>query len=210
MDYACPMGDLMVMFMPEMIRSGHQIQQPILLPDPDRLQSFTGMLEGKTKPRIAITWRGGTGVHGKIRSMSLEDLLAGLPRDWEVDIISLQYSEDHEQEVIDFGDRRVALSGLNNRWDLEGVFALLKCCDALVTVDNAVAHFAAAIGIPTAVLIPAAQIQFRWKNEHMKNLLFPSAKLFVQEKPADWSAPVQAAWQYVLGVVESSRAEEAS
>lgn len=210
MDYACPMGDLMVLFMPEMIRTGHQIRQPILLADSDRLQSFRGLLEGKVKPRIAITWRGGRDVHGKIRSMELQDLLAGLPQDMDVDIISLQYTEGHEQEVIDLGDSRVALSGLNNRLDLEGVFALLRCCDAVVTVDNAVAHFAAAIGIPTAVLIPAAQTQFRWKNEHMKNLLFPTAKLFIQDKPADWTAPVQAAWQYALGVIEASRSEEAS
>ena len=203
-DFACPMGDLMVMFLPEHIRSGHQIRQPILAPDPERLQNISALLEGKSKPRVAITWRGGTGVNGQIRSMGLGELLAGLPEGEDIDVLSLQYGDDDEKEVIEFGDRRVALSGLNNRWDLEGVFALLRCCDAVITVDNAVAHFAAALGVPTAVVIPAAQIQFRWKNQGMRELLFPSAKLFVQEKPGDWSLPVAAAWQYVLGVIELS------
>lgn len=205
-DYACPMGDLMVMFLPDLIGSGKQIQQPILAPDPERLAKVASLLSDKTKPRVAITWRGGTGVNGQIRSMDLGQLLAGLPENQDIDILCLQYDDEHEQEVIEFGDRRVALSGLNNRWDLEGVFALLRCCDAVVTVDNAVAHFAAALGVPTAVVIPAAQIQFRWKNRAMKELLFPGVGLFVQEKPGDWASPVEAAWQYALQQIASSRA----
>ena len=128
--------------------------------------------------------------------MELADLMRGLPSEADVDVISLQYDEDHEQEVKELGDRRVALSGLNNRADLEGVFALIRCCDAVITVDNAVAHFATALGVPTGVLIPAAQVQFRWKNPAMKRLLFPGAELFLQEKPGEWSAPVAAAWRY--------------
>ena len=87
---------------------------------------------------------------------------------------------------------------LNNRFDLEGVFALIKCCDAVITVDNAVAHFAAALGVPVAVLVPAAQTQYRWKNQSIQRLLFPSARLFIQSKPGDWSGSVEAAWRYAF------------
>lgn len=200
-DFACPMGDLMVMFMPQLLRSSRQLLQPAFEPQEERLAEISRLLKGKNKPRIAITWRGGTKVNGKIRSMPLSVLMSGVPEDADLEIISLQYDEDEELDVRELGDRRVALSGLNNRSDLEGVFCLLRCCDAVVTVDNAVAHFAAAIGVPTAVLVPAGQIQFRWKNEAMRRLLFPSTDLFVQRLPGDWTHPVNSAWNHVLSAL---------
>jgi tetratricopeptide (TPR) repeat protein len=197
-EYACPLGDLMVHFLPDLLAKGHKFNQPIIEPDAIRFDQISQLMANKDKPRIAISWRGGKDANGEIRSMRLGELMAGLPVAAEVEVISLQYDEGHEQEVITHGDRRVAFSGLNNRFDLEGVFALIKCCDAVITVDNAVAHFSAALGVPAAVLIPAAQTQYRWKQPKIKQLLFPSASLFVQNKPGDWVPPVEAAWDYVL------------
>ena len=188
----------MVHFLPDLLAKGHKFNQPIIEPDAIRFAQISKLMANKDKPRIAISWRGGKDANGEIRSMRLGELMAGLPVATEVEVISLQYDEGHEQEVITHGDRRVAFSGLNNRFDLEGVFALIKCCDAVITVDNAVAHFSAALGVPAAVLIPAAQTQYRWKQPKIKQLLFPSASLFVQNKPGDWVRPVEAAWHYVL------------
>jgi tetratricopeptide (TPR) repeat protein len=208
-DFSCPMGQLMVLFLPEMLATNQHISQPIFDPDPQRYQQIADLLKNKTKPRVAISWRGGAHVNGLIRSMTLAELMESFPSDCDVSLISLQYDDNAEQDVIEYGDRRVELSGLDNRGDLEGVFALLRCCDAVVTVDNAVAHFGAALGIPTAVLLPASQIQFRWRNPAMKNLLFPGAELFVQEKPSDWSVPVKAAWQMVSDLTEKGKGETA-
>jgi ADP-heptose:LPS heptosyltransferase len=204
-DFSLPLGDLMVLFLPEMLRTNHRISQPIFDPDAKRFQDVAKILEAKTRPRVAISWRGGTEVNGLIRSMALAELMAGLPSDIDVDLVSLQYDEQAEKDIVEFGDRRVELSGLDNRWDLEGVFALLRCCDAVVTVDNAVAHFGAALGVPTAVLLPASQIQFRWKNTAMKNLLFPNTEIFVQKRPSDWSEPVAAAWQMVSALISQEK-----
>ena len=204
-DFSLPLGDLMVRFLPEMLRTNHRISQPIFDPDAKRFQDVANILKAKTRPRVAISWRGGTEVNGLIRSMTLAEILAGLPSDIDVDVISLQYDEQAEKDVVELADRRVELSGLDNRWDLEGVFALLRCCDAVVTVDNAVAHFGAALGVPTAVLLPASQIQFRWKNTAMKNLLFPSAEVFVQKRAGDWSEPVAAAWQMVSALIAQEK-----
>ena len=205
-EYACPIGDLMIHFLPDLLAQGHEFSQPIIEPDTRRFEQIAQLMAIKDKPRIAISWRGGKDANGEIRSMQLASLMSGLRATAEVEVISLQYDEGHEQEVIAYGDRRVALSGLNNRFDLEGVFSLIKCCDAVVTVDNAVAHFSAALGVPTAVLIPAAQTQYRWKQPEIKRLLFPSAGLFTQKKPGDWGPPVEAAWEHVLEVASSNAA----
>ena len=204
-DFSLPLGDLMVQFLPEILRTNNRISQPIFDPDAQRLNGISKILEPKTRPRVAISWRGGAGVNGLIRSMTLAEIMAGLPTDIDVDVISLQYDDEAETDIVELGDRRVELSGLDNRWDLEGVFALLRCCDAVVTVDNAVAHFGAALGVPTAVLLPASQIQFRWKNTAMKNLLFPSAEIFVQKRPSDWAEPVAAAWQMVSALIAQEK-----
>jgi tetratricopeptide (TPR) repeat protein len=203
-DYACPLGDLMVLFLSDLLATGHTFQQPIMAPDATRRDTISQLLSKKERSRVAISWRGGgANANGKIRSMLLDQLMSGLPSDRDVEVISLQYDENYEKEIIMNGDRRVSFSGLNNRFDLEGVFALISCCDAVITVDNAVAHFAAALGVPVAVLVPAAQTQFRWKQSAIRELLFPSARLFVQTKPGDWVAPVEAAWFYALEAAAS-------
>ncbi|MDG0992116.1 MAG: glycosyltransferase family 9 protein, partial [Luminiphilus sp.] len=199
-DFACPMGDLMVLFLKNLIESKSKFRQPTFDPSPQRFEEISRLLAVKRRPRVAITWRGGTSVNGRIRSIPLSELMGGLPQDAEIDLISLQYDAEHEQEVRDYGDTRLALSGLNNRVDLEGVFCLLRCCDVVLTVDNAVAHFAAALGVPTIVLVPAGQIQYRWKNEDMRRLLFPSSELFIQTVPGDWSDPIEKGWSRVLNI----------
>jgi tetratricopeptide (TPR) repeat protein len=200
-DYVCPLGDLMVLFLTDLLEKGHVFEQPVIAPDTARHNKISQLVAKSERPRVAVSWRGGgANANGKIRSMLLEDLMSGLPASSDVDVISLQYDENYEKEIMMNGDRRVAFSGLNNRYDLEGVFALISCCDAVITVDNAVAHFAAALGVPVAVLIPAAQTQFRWKQSAIRQLLFPSARLFVQGKPGDWVAPVEDAWRYALEI----------
>ena len=200
-DYVCPLGDLMVLFLTDLLEKGHVFEQPVIAPDTARHNKISQLVAKSERPRVAVSWRGGgANANGKIRSMLLEDLMSGLPAASDVEVISLQYDENYEKEIMMNGDRRVAFSGLNNRYDLEGVFALISCCDAVITVDNAVAHFAAALGVPVAVLIPAAQTQFRWKQSAIRQLLFPSARLFVQGKPGDWVAPVEDAWRYALEI----------
>jgi hypothetical protein len=203
-DYVCPLGDLMVLLLPDLLEKDCIFEQPVIAPDTARYDKISQLLAKSERPRVAISWRGGgANANGKIRSMLLEELMSGLPAASDVEVISLQYDENYEKEIMMHGDRRVAFSGLNNRYDLEGVFALISCCDAVITVDNAVAHFAAALGVPVAVLIPAAQIQFRWKQSAIRQLLFPSARLFVQGKPGDWVAPVEDAWRYALEIASS-------
>jgi len=200
-DFACPSGDLLILFLREMLDSGTRFTQPLFMPDEGRAAEIIGLLGEKLRPRIGISWRGGTGVHGKIRSVDLPTLMKGLPEDADVDVISFQYDADHENEVIEHGDRRIALSGLDNRQDLEGVFSLMSQCDAVLSVDNAVAHFACFLGVPTYVLTPAGQTQFRWKNKALRNLFFPTAELIRQPAPGHWDSAIKDAWELLLSNV---------
>ena len=197
-DYACPAGDLFTLFLQELINEQYEFYQPLISCSEQRLAEIKRLLPPSEKPRIGISWRGGQGIHGKIRSLDLPSFMHGLGDDQEVEIISFQYDEGHEDAVIAHGDRRIALSGLNNRQDLQGVISLLSQCDAVITIDNSVAHLAAAVGVPTFVLIPAGQVQFRWKNADIKNLCFPNVTLCRQSIPGDWSDVTEDAWRRAL------------
>ena len=199
-DYACPAGDLFVLFFEELVEKQYAFAQPLISCPEQRLEEIKRLLPPSEKPRIGISWRGGQGVHGKIRSLDLAAFMHGLSDDQAVEIISLQYDEGHENAVIAHGDRRIALSGLNNRHDLQGVISLLSQCDAVISIDNSVAHLAAAVDVPTFVLIPAGQVQFRWKNADIKNLCFPNVTLCRQAIPGDWSSVTEDAWQRALSV----------
>ncbi len=199
-DYACPAGDLFVLFLQSVIEKNIADTRPLIAPPQDRSQVIRGLLTNRGKRRVGISWRGGQGIHGKIRSLDLSEFMSGLGSEEDVEIISFQYDEDHEQEVISYGDRRIGLSGLNNRNDVEGVACLLAECDSVISVDNSVAHLAAAVGVPSFVLIPAGQVQFRWKNPLIKQLCFPSVVLCRQEIPGDWSDAIREAWSKALSV----------
>ena len=201
-DFVCPSGDLMVLFLEELVAKNAAFQWPLIQPTPRRLEIVHGLMPPKSRPRVAISWRGGTKTNGLIRSMELDDFVNGIPADADVDLISLQYDEGHEEEVKAFGDRRIALSGLNNRLDIDGVLSLMKCCDAVLTVDNAVAHFGAAVGVPTYVILPAGQTQFRWKSPSLKRLVFPKVNTFIQNKPGSWSEVVKTVWGQLLSDVK--------
>jgi tetratricopeptide (TPR) repeat protein len=199
-DYSCPSGDLFRLFAPDVLSKKLALDYPLLAPSSERLESVVNALGEKLRPRVGLSWRGGRSVNGKIRSMTLEEALSGLTDDLDIEIVSLQYTEGHEQEVIDHGDRRVALSGLDNFNDFDGIFALMSQCDAIISVDNAVAHFAGALGCPTMVLVPAGQTQYRWKNVEFRTAFFPSSEVFIQTIPGDWDDPVRSAWSRALAL----------
>lgn len=162
---------------------------------------MAAVLSKNNKKRIGISWRGGQDVSGKIRSMELSEILRAIPDDFDADIISFQYGDEVNNEIISNGDRRVQISGLDTFNDIDGVLALLSCCDAVLSVDNAVAHFASFLGVPTGVLIPAGQVQFRWKNVQLKNLFFPGTRTFVQRVPGVWAEPASDAMTWLDAIL---------
>lgn len=194
-DFACPSADLMCLFSQEMIERGASVEFAPIMSDPVRSQGIAEFMSASAKKKICIAWRGGNGTNGKIRSMALEELMAHAPDSDNYQFISLQFEDGADEEVIAFGDRRVQLSGLDNKHDLEGVFALMSACDAILSVDCSVAHFGAGLRLPTFVVVPAGQTQYRWKNPLFKNLLFPDVSLYSQDKPGEWGGAVKRAWK---------------
>ena len=196
-DYEISMGRLMPLFYEQQLAQ-RPPYLPLFSPSPARQAQIEHLLGDQHRPTVAISWAGGTDVDGKTRSMTLADMLAGLPADAAIDVISVQYTGAADREAQDYPDFRVRASGLNNREDLEGVLTLLSRVNAVISVDNSVAHLAEAVGTPSYILIPAALAQFRLKNEAFRRRYFPNATVLTRTEGQSWGELAAEAWSSIL------------
>jgi tetratricopeptide (TPR) repeat protein len=164
-----------------------------LLADPEKVARWQLRLAALGPgPKIGISWRGGTAAtRTSMRSMRLEDL-DGLLARADCRFVSLQYGEvgpeldaaatrgvriAHWQEAID---------------DFDETAALLQALDGVVSVQTAVIHLAGALGRPVSVLLPSAP-EWRYGLAGARMPWYPSVRLYRQETPGDWRAPLAAA-----------------
>ena len=195
-DYACSGGDLFTLFLPEVLSGDIKLRYPGIWPSTTAtVQNEDSEMPAQTT--IAISWRGGRGVSGRIRSLSLEKLLKPSEGLENVRFISLQYDDKEEQDIESLGDERVLLSGIDNKNDLEGVMEVIGKCDAVLSIDNSVAHLGSMLCKPTAVVIPSGQTQWRWKNAHIRECLLPYTNTFIQQDPEKWDGAVAGAWEFL-------------
>lgn len=68
---------------------------------------------------------------------------------------------------------------------------VLREIDLVISVDTAVAHLAASLGKPTWILLPLCP-DWRWGIRETLTAWYPSARLFRQTAPGDWSSVIQA------------------
>ena len=141
---------------------------------------------------VGLSWRSSNSETGAVRSLQLWELLGALKGLSGVRFVNLQYgvSEAEVEEAYErVGVRLERCEGLDEREDLEGLAGLMACCTEVVTVGNATAHLAGALGRPTRVLLPYVA-GWRWMNEGRESVWYESLRLYRQ--------PERDAWQPVL------------
>jgi hypothetical protein len=80
------------------------------------------------------------------------------------DFVSLQYVEQPGELGLgakESGATIFCCPGLDTFKDIDGLAALIECCDLVVSVDNTTVHLAGALGIPTRVYLPYIS-DWRW------------------------------------------------
>jgi hypothetical protein len=106
---------------------------------------------------IGLSWRSASPETGSIRSLELKELIRALCGVSGVRFVNLQYGEvSAELEGVrrELGVEVLSHPGIDNREDLEGLAGLIEGCDLVVSVGNATAHLAGALGQRTWVLLP--------------------------------------------------------
>lgn len=139
---------------------------------------------------VGLVW-GGDPAHANDRRRSLDpQTLTALLALSGITVYSLQKgaraselaAADPDGRVIDLGP---AIS------DFTDTAAFLRGLDAVVTVDTSVAHLAGALGRPVCVMLPYSP-DWRWLLDRSDSPWYPSARLFRQSVPGDWSGVLHA------------------
>jgi Flp pilus assembly protein TadD len=89
--------------------------------------------------------------------------------------------------------------------DFEDTAALIECLDLVLSVDTAVAHLAGALGRPVWVLSRFDGC-WRWLDGRADSPWYPTMRIFRQQAPLDWSAPLDEVAQSLAALARSRSA----
>jgi tetratricopeptide (TPR) repeat protein len=136
------------------------------------------------RPRIGIIWAGNAGhADDQNRSLPLRTMLEML--DPGMTIVSLQKDvPETDRATIAQAPHVIDLSA--ELTDFSVTAAVMDGLDLIISVDTAPAHLAGALGRPLWLLLPFAP-DWRWMLDREDSPWYPSARLFRQDQPGDWS-----------------------
>jgi hypothetical protein len=143
-----------------------------------------GSLRGGSRnaSRVGLVWRGDVNnPDDRNRSIALRDVLRFLPP--ELEYFSLQKEVTPQERALIESHPRFRV--ISEDLDFEATAALCECLDLVISIDSSVAHLAAALGMPTWILLPFNP-DCRWLLERGDSPWYPSARLFRQTRLGEW------------------------
>ncbi|MDD3029919.1 MAG: tetratricopeptide repeat protein [Alphaproteobacteria bacterium] len=137
-------------------------------------------LAAVSSPRIGLVWAGNTHFRNDAwRSIEL-NALSPLWACGKEHFVSLQKDSPEPPETLGLADVSSFLSSFAD------TAAIMTSLDLIVSVDTASAHLAGALGKPVFVLLPFNS-DWRWLMAREDSPWYPSARLFRQEAPGEWT-----------------------
>ncbi len=160
--------------------------------EPRRVAYWRGRLNAhRGESVVGLAWRGGTlKTRDRLRSIAL-DPLASLFDVGQCIWVNLQRGGENEFAALASAKDGWARSYPEALDDLDETAALIEALDCVVSVDNTVVHLAGALGRPVLVMLPW-HADWRWLCERRTSPWYPSAVLFRQTRPGEWTPAIQA------------------
>ena len=166
------------------------LQSPPIASDRERAASWRDRVAPDAGLKIGLVWAGSAGYkNDRFRSLPVRELLP-LARIPGVTLYNLQLGASHEDLALlgASGSLRDFSAALK---DFADTAALIEQLDAVVSVDTAVAHLAAAMGKTVHLMLPFS-CDWRWLAGRADSPWYPSVTLYRQEAPGEWGKVVAA------------------
>lgn len=182
-DYECPLPSLPALF--DTLADNIPWQGPYIQVD-------TAAAAAQPGRRLGLVWNSqAAGVAGsdevkRRKSCALAELqpLLQLP---DVQWVSLQLNPSPEEQAL--MQQYQVTDGTVGIKSFADTAQQLAALDGLVSIDTAIAHLAGAMGKPLYLLLPK-YADWRWALDSRSSPWYPTAQLFRQAHPKDWSAPL--------------------
>ncbi len=134
---------------------------------------------------IGLSWASRNATSGAARTLDLALLqpLGDLPG---LRFHSLQYGAvDLKAESARLGAPIIADGNVDPLQALDGQAAQIAALDLVITIDNATAHLAGSLGVPTWLLLPKGS-EWRWGTHPTQTRLYPGMRLFRASDHGQW------------------------
>lgn len=176
--------------------------------EPERIETWRAQLPPRgCSIRIGVCWSGSfQHKNDRNRSIPIKEF-ATLFDTPGCEFVSVQ--QMRPEDAAAFPDIQQRHSNVTALWleDFRDTAAVLLHCDIVVTVDTAVAHLAASLGIPTWILIPQFACDWRWQLARSDSPWYPSVTLYRQRKAGDWTTTLAAVR---LALTQAAAAQQAA
>jgi len=138
----------------------------------------------KDSLNLGLCWRSSsTSLNSINKSIPSLSFFSKLFNNKEISLYSLQLNYPEEDKLL-FPSNMFDFSGqINNFNDTANIITKL---DAVITVDTAVAHLSGATNIPTHLLLPMYESDWRWSENTDKSIWYPSVTIYRLSKDNAW------------------------
>lgn len=135
--------------------------------------------------KVGVAWAGNPSLRNDlVRSIPLCEMQP-MTACTKASFYSLQVGPARQQlGLCSWADRLTDLAPLLT--DFSQTAAIIQELDLVIAADTAIAHLAGALGKPVWILLPYAA-EWRWLCGREDSPWYPTARLFRQSRPADWT-----------------------
>lgn len=153
-------------------------------------------LHTNKKFKCGISWKSVNSIESKSKSMKLSQFIEIFQLKDHIEFFNLQYTQEtneiHELEKR-YNYQLQNIDDLDAFNDLKKLSEAIVDLDFIITISNTTAHLAAALGVPTYILLSknVGNLWYWCNNLNNKNLWYSSAQIFQQEHQDQWKEPIQ-------------------
>lgn len=165
--------------------------QAYLKADPDKTRTLRSQYQktSEGRPLVGISWRGGGSHYAHFKSVPLESWKNILANP-DVTFVDLQYG-DCRSEVSavenEHGAKILKDPDVNPLGDLDLYASQVAAMDLVITISNAAAHMAGALGVPVWNMIPTGPARlWYWFIEGSASPWYDSMRLFRHAHNEGW------------------------